>query len=255
LPFWSAGVRADDGVAPKKVRAALSGSGSIAFAASRVVLQTEEEDAAVATGPTRTRDRGKMLRSEVVRAQAGRRVRLHPVRAAEALQLTAGLVGRPPPPSGEVTIYGGRLRKATPLGESNPARVDAGHKIPNVRKSSGWACIGFLHGRPASGDLAIRYCRWRAASPIIPPSGMRQMFVHESRNREDPLRLLPGPSPSMLILAGIAPPAPRQPKRRRGQRSESERAATGGDVSQRARQFPERTPTKITGLNSLGTHF
>jgi uncharacterized protein len=53
----------------------------------------------------------EVLPGEDVRARAGRLLRLHPIRSADALQLAAALVWAGDPPSGEIVVYDRRLRE------------------------------------------------------------------------------------------------------------------------------------------------
>lgn len=57
----------------------------------------------------------EILPSEDVRAHAGRLLRLHTVRSADALQLAAALVWAGDPPSGEVVVLDRRLQQAARL--------------------------------------------------------------------------------------------------------------------------------------------
>lgn len=66
----------------------------------------------------------EVLPSEEVRAQAGRLLRVHPMRAADALQLAAALAWRGDSPSGEIVAYDQRLRDAARL-ENFIVRPDA----------------------------------------------------------------------------------------------------------------------------------
>jgi uncharacterized protein len=54
----------------------------------------------------------EILPSEDVRAHAGRLLRLHPLRSADAQQLAAALVWAGHPPSGEMIVYDRRLHDA-----------------------------------------------------------------------------------------------------------------------------------------------
>jgi uncharacterized protein len=57
----------------------------------------------------------ELLPSEDVRAHAGRLLRVHPVRSADALQLAAALVWAGSPPSGEIVAFDRRLQEAARL--------------------------------------------------------------------------------------------------------------------------------------------
>lgn len=73
------------------------------------LFTVENEDAA--RGLLRTLEESwiEILPSENVRAQAGRLLRLHPIRSADALQLAAALVWAGDPPSGEMVVFDRRL--------------------------------------------------------------------------------------------------------------------------------------------------
>jgi predicted nucleic acid-binding protein len=57
----------------------------------------------------------EILPSEEVRTHAGRLLRVHPVRSADALQLAAALVWAGDPPSGEIVVFDRRLQEAARL--------------------------------------------------------------------------------------------------------------------------------------------
>jgi len=57
----------------------------------------------------------EMLPSEDVRVRAGRLLRVHPIRSADALQLAAALVWAGSPPSGEIVAFDRRLQEAACL--------------------------------------------------------------------------------------------------------------------------------------------
>ncbi|MBI4279366.1 MAG: PIN domain-containing protein [Armatimonadetes bacterium] len=88
------------------------------------VLSSDQEDAA--------RERlGKFQRvwveiepGEEVRGQAGRVVRLHPLRAADALQLAAALVWVGRTSSGEIVVLDKRIREAARLEGLTPVPGD-----------------------------------------------------------------------------------------------------------------------------------
>jgi predicted nucleic acid-binding protein len=76
------------------------------------VFQPEDEDAARSVLQMLQASWTEILPSEDVRTHAGRLLRLHPVRAADALQLAAALVWAGRPPTGEIIVYDRRLREA-----------------------------------------------------------------------------------------------------------------------------------------------
>lgn len=57
----------------------------------------------------------EIMPGEDVRGQAGRLLRVHPIRAADALQLAAALVWAGIPPAGEIVVFDQRLREAARL--------------------------------------------------------------------------------------------------------------------------------------------
>lgn len=79
------------------------------------VFEADDEDAAWTLLRTLQESWMEILPSEDVRTHAGRLVRLHPVRSADALQLAAALVWAGDPPSGEIVVYDRRLREAARL--------------------------------------------------------------------------------------------------------------------------------------------
>lgn len=52
---------------------------------------------------------------EEVRSQAGRLLRIHPLRSSDALQLAAALLWAGTPPAGEIVVFDDRLREAARL--------------------------------------------------------------------------------------------------------------------------------------------
>lgn len=52
---------------------------------------------------------------EEVRSQAGRLLRIHPLRSSDALQLAAALLWAGTPPAGEIIVFDRRLRDAARL--------------------------------------------------------------------------------------------------------------------------------------------
>ena len=62
----------------------------------------------------------EVLPGEDVRARAGRLLRLHPIRSADAIQLAAALVWAGDPTSGEIVVYDRRLREAARLEGLSP---------------------------------------------------------------------------------------------------------------------------------------
>lgn len=57
----------------------------------------------------------EVLPGEDIRAHAGRLLRLHPIRSADAVQLAAALVWAGDPPAGDIVVYDRRLREAARL--------------------------------------------------------------------------------------------------------------------------------------------
>jgi len=78
-------------------------------------FQVDDEDAARGLLRTLQESWIEMLPSEDVRVHAGRLLRLHPVRSADAWQLAAALVWAGDPPSGEIVAYDRRLQEAARL--------------------------------------------------------------------------------------------------------------------------------------------
>jgi uncharacterized protein len=76
------------------------------------VFSVDDEDAARGLLHTLQESWIEILPSEDVRAQAGRLLRLHAVRSADALQLAAALVWSGDPPSGEFVAFGQRVHEA-----------------------------------------------------------------------------------------------------------------------------------------------
>jgi len=79
------------------------------------VFQVDDEDAARALLRTLQDSWVEILPSEDLRIDAGRLLRLHPVRSARALQLAAALVWAGDPPAGEIVVYDRRLHEAARL--------------------------------------------------------------------------------------------------------------------------------------------
>lgn len=79
------------------------------------VFQVDDEDAARGLLHTLRASWIEILPSEDVHAHAGRLLRLHPVRSADALQLAAALVWAGDPPSGEIVAFDQRLLEAARL--------------------------------------------------------------------------------------------------------------------------------------------
>ncbi len=79
------------------------------------ILQNTDEESARAFLRTLQESWVEVLPSEDVRARAGRLLRLHPIRSADAVQLAAALVWAGDPPSGEIVVYERRLREAARL--------------------------------------------------------------------------------------------------------------------------------------------
>jgi len=76
------------------------------------VFSVDDEDAARELLHTLQESWIEILPSEDVRAHAGRLLRLHAVRSADALQLAAALVWAGDPPSGEFVTFDERLQEA-----------------------------------------------------------------------------------------------------------------------------------------------
>jgi len=79
------------------------------------MLQNEDEESARTFLHTLQESWIEVLPGEDVRARAGRLLRLHPIRSADAVQLAAALVWAGDPTSGEIVVYGRRLREAARL--------------------------------------------------------------------------------------------------------------------------------------------
>lgn len=79
------------------------------------LLQIVDEDRAHAVLAQLQRTWIEIAPSEEVRVQAARLLRLHPLRALDALQLSAALVWAGSPPSGEIIAFDQRLREAARL--------------------------------------------------------------------------------------------------------------------------------------------
>ena len=76
------------------------------------VFSVDDEDAARELLHTLQESWIEILPSADVRAHAGRLLRLHAVRSADALQLAAALVWAWHPPSGEFVVFDQRLQEA-----------------------------------------------------------------------------------------------------------------------------------------------
>jgi predicted nucleic acid-binding protein len=79
------------------------------------MLQNADEECARTLLRTLQESWIEVLPGEDVRARAGRLLRLHPIRSADAVQLAAALVWAGDPPSGEIVVYDRRLREAARL--------------------------------------------------------------------------------------------------------------------------------------------
>jgi predicted nucleic acid-binding protein len=79
------------------------------------LFSIDDEDAARELLQTLQDSWIEILPSEDVRTHAGRLLRLHAVRSADALQLAAALVWAGDPPSGEVVVLDRRLHEAVRL--------------------------------------------------------------------------------------------------------------------------------------------
>ncbi len=79
------------------------------------IFETDDEDTARTLLRILQESWIEILPSEDVRARAGRLVRLHPMRSADALQLAAALVWAGDASSGEIVVYDRRLREAARL--------------------------------------------------------------------------------------------------------------------------------------------
>lgn len=78
-------------------------------------LTTDGEDASRHGLHTLQRAWFEIVPGEDVRERAGRLMRLHPINAADALQLAAALVWAGNPPAGEIVVLDQRLRQAARL--------------------------------------------------------------------------------------------------------------------------------------------
>ena len=79
------------------------------------MLQNADEEAARTFLHTLQESWIEVLPGEDVRARAGRLLRLHPIRSADAVQLAAALVWAGDPPSGEIVVYDRRLGESARL--------------------------------------------------------------------------------------------------------------------------------------------
>ena len=84
------------------------------------MLQNADEEAARTFLHTLQESWIEVLPGEDVRARAGRLLRLHPIRSADAIQLAAALVWAGDPTSGEIVVYDRRLREAARLEGLSP---------------------------------------------------------------------------------------------------------------------------------------
>jgi len=79
------------------------------------LLQPDEEDSARSLLRILQDAWTEILPGEEVRAHAGRLLRIHPLRSADALQLAAALVWAGTPPGGEIVVYDRRLQEVAYL--------------------------------------------------------------------------------------------------------------------------------------------
>jgi len=79
------------------------------------MLQNADEESARTFLHTLQESWIEVLPGEDVRARAGRLLRLHPIRSADAVQLAAALVWAGDPPSGEIVVYDRRLGESARL--------------------------------------------------------------------------------------------------------------------------------------------
>jgi uncharacterized protein len=79
------------------------------------VFSVAHEDAARGLLNTLQESWIEIFPGEDVRAHAGRLLRLHAIRSADALQLAAALVWAGGPPSGEMVVFDRRLQEAAQL--------------------------------------------------------------------------------------------------------------------------------------------
>jgi len=84
------------------------------------MLQNADEESARTFLHTLQESWIEVLPGEDVRARAGRLLRLHPIRSADAIQLAAALVWAGDPTSGEIVVYDRRLREAARLEGLSP---------------------------------------------------------------------------------------------------------------------------------------
>ena len=84
------------------------------------ILQSADEESARTFLRTLQESWIEVLPGEDVRARAGRLLRLHPIRSADAIQLAAALVWAGDPTSGEIVVYDRRLREAARLEGLSP---------------------------------------------------------------------------------------------------------------------------------------
>lgn len=84
------------------------------------VLQSADEDSAQRILRILQESWVEVLPGEDIRGRAGRLLRLHPIRSADALQLAAALIWAGDPPSGEIVGYDRRLREAARLEGLSP---------------------------------------------------------------------------------------------------------------------------------------
>ena len=79
------------------------------------LLQPDEEDSARSLLRILQDAWTEILPGEEVRAHAGRLLRIHPLRSADALQLAAALVWAGTPPGGEIVVFDRRLQEVAYL--------------------------------------------------------------------------------------------------------------------------------------------
>lgn len=79
------------------------------------LLRVDEEDSARSLLRTLQDAWTEILPGEEVRAHAGRLLRLHPLRSADALQLAAALVWAGTPPGGEIVVFDRHLQEVAYL--------------------------------------------------------------------------------------------------------------------------------------------
>lgn len=84
------------------------------------VLQSADEDSAQRILRILQESWVEILPGEDLRGRAGRLLRLHSIRSADALQLAAALIWAGDPPSGEIVVYDRRLREAARLEGLSP---------------------------------------------------------------------------------------------------------------------------------------